>query len=537
MTTDDMELVRQYVAGQSEAAFAALVSRHTNLVYSAALRRVGNSQLAEEVTQAVFIILARKANTLSQHTVLSGWLYRMAGYVSGHAFKQELRRQRREQEAYMQSTLNDAETENLWRQLAPLLEETMLRLGQTDRDALVLRFFEGCDMKEIGAALGMSEEAGKMRVHRALEKLRAYFSKRGVNSTAATIAETISANSIQAAPAALIKTTTAVALAKGATASLSTSTLIKGALKLMAWTKAKTAIVAGAVVLLVGSSGVFIAEKMTGQTDAFEAEGVLEFGGIWKHTNQFKVFVEGDKWLIRTTPQNSPVGYYEDSYDGKYIYHYQKIGNQPDNGGLITASGVVEANDIPYNQADYVVPTWLAFGSAGYFDSLKGNAAKPFFDWAEPFASELKKLMIIDLKRAEQRPFVPTYIYCRELNRRYRAIQFTNFNGMFVPSEFVLESWRPGTDVTNPPDYFVHGTLTKISKLQDNQEFRPTLLERTYTEDMRFPGGGSATYVNTSKDWFATNSPQWQALSKMYNAKAGGLVWPRKRANITGVEP
>src|SRR5690348_2452140 len=100
MTTDDMELVRQYVADQSENAFATLVARHTNLVYSAALRRVGNSQLAEEITQAVFIILAQKAASLGDKTILSGWLYRTAGYVSGHAFKQELRRQRREQEAY-----------------------------------------------------------------------------------------------------------------------------------------------------------------------------------------------------------------------------------------------------------------------------------------------------------------------------------------------------------------------------------------------------------------------------------------------------
>src|SRR5258707_576748 len=98
-----MELVRQYVAGQSERAFTALVSRHTNLVYSVALRRVGDPQLAEEVTQAVFTILAQKAQSLGRGTILSGWLYRATCYVSGHAIKQELRRQQREQKAYMQS--------------------------------------------------------------------------------------------------------------------------------------------------------------------------------------------------------------------------------------------------------------------------------------------------------------------------------------------------------------------------------------------------------------------------------------------------
>src|SRR3954470_9790673 len=100
MPSDDMELVRQYVTGRSESAFAALVSRHANLVYSAALRRTSNPQLAEEITQAVFIILARKADSFGEKTILPGWLYRTACYVSGHALKREFRRQQREQEAY-----------------------------------------------------------------------------------------------------------------------------------------------------------------------------------------------------------------------------------------------------------------------------------------------------------------------------------------------------------------------------------------------------------------------------------------------------
>ncbi len=102
MATEDMELLRDYVARHSEQAFATLVSRHAGLVYSAALRQVENPQLAEEITQVVFIILARKAAQLSQHTVLSGWLYRAACYTAGSARKQEHRRQQREQEAYME---------------------------------------------------------------------------------------------------------------------------------------------------------------------------------------------------------------------------------------------------------------------------------------------------------------------------------------------------------------------------------------------------------------------------------------------------
>ena len=267
MTNDDMRLVREYASRQSESAFATLVSRHTNLVYSAALRQTRDPQLAEEVTQVVFIILARKAASLGAKTILTGWLYRTAGYVSGSALKRELRRQQREQEAYMQSEL-DARAGSTWKQLSPLLDEAMLRLGQTDRDALVLRFFEGRSLNEVGHALGASEDAAKKRVNRALEKLRNFFAKRGVSSTTAIIAETISAHSVQAAPVALAKAATAAAITKGAAASTSTLTLIKGALKIMAWTKAKTVIVVGASVLLAaGTTTVTIKEIAAHRVD------------------------------------------------------------------------------------------------------------------------------------------------------------------------------------------------------------------------------------------------------------------------------
>src|SRR5215469_11657724 len=137
MATDDMRLVRDYADGQSAQAFETLVARYANLVYSAALRQVRDPGLAEEVTQAVFIILAQKAGRFGPGTILSGWLYRTAGYVSGSVLKRERRRQFREQEAYMESTLN--QPDHAWKQISPLLDEALLRLGRTDRDALVLR--------------------------------------------------------------------------------------------------------------------------------------------------------------------------------------------------------------------------------------------------------------------------------------------------------------------------------------------------------------------------------------------------------------
>ena len=293
--TDDMTLLREYAGRNSEEAFAALVSRHVNLVYSVALRQVRDPHLAEEITQAVFIILTRKAKSLGPKTILPGWLCRTARYVSANALTTQRRRQRREQEAFMESTLNSGcaatsqpADENVWRQIAPLLDDALARLGQKDHDALVLRFFENKSLGEVGAAIGASEDTARMRVNRALEKLRKFFTKRGVDSTAATIAETISANSVQAAPVALAKAVTAVAIAKGAAASASTLTLIKGALKIMAWTKAKTAIVTAVIIVCVAGGGAGIyAYHSTHLKPADELQAALHIAkpatGMWQY--------------------------------------------------------------------------------------------------------------------------------------------------------------------------------------------------------------------------------------------------------------
>ncbi len=258
---DDMELVREYAARQSEQAFETLVSRNVGLVHSAALRQLRDPHQAEEITQTVFIILARKAGSLNPKIILPGWLYRTTRYVSAAAQKIQRRRERREQEAQMQAVMQDAQTDPAWEQISPLLDEAMAHLRDKDRDAIVLRYFQNRSLRDVGAALGVDEYAAQKRVARALEKLRAFFVKRGIDSTAATIAEAISVNSIQVAPALLAKTVTVVALAKGAAASASTLTLIKGALKIMAWTKMKTTVVAGAVLILAAGTTTVIVEK------------------------------------------------------------------------------------------------------------------------------------------------------------------------------------------------------------------------------------------------------------------------------------
>ena len=156
---DDIALLREFAAMESETAFAALVERHFNLFYSVALRSTGQPHAAQEISQAVFIILARKAKLFGAKTILSGWLYQTTRLTAANYLRTEIRRRNREQEAYMQSILNEPESE-AWRQIAPLLEDAMAGLGAKDRDAVVLRFFENKNLSEVGAALGASGGRG-----------------------------------------------------------------------------------------------------------------------------------------------------------------------------------------------------------------------------------------------------------------------------------------------------------------------------------------------------------------------------------------
>src|SRR5687767_8216069 len=213
---DDRVLLNEYVEHGSEEAFATLVARHVNKVYSIALRHTRNPHQAEEITQAVFVILAKKSRQLGKRVILSGWLCRTAQLSAVTFVRSEIRRARREQEAHMQNLSNESESD-VWAQIAPLLDAAMAGLSEADHDAVAMRFFDGKSMKEIGAVLGASEDATKMRVNRAVEKLRIFFTRRGIVLPVAALTAAISANAVQAAPAILAKTATAVAIADGAT--------------------------------------------------------------------------------------------------------------------------------------------------------------------------------------------------------------------------------------------------------------------------------------------------------------------------------
>jgi len=245
---DDMALLREYVLRNSERAFSTLVSRHIDLVYSAALRHVGNHHNAEEITQAVFVILARKARSLSPKTVLPGWLFRTARLTAANHLRGEIRRTRREQEAFMQSNSPD-DPNQLWQHMTPLLNDLVDSLREKDRNAVVLRFLKGKNYGEVAAALGSSEEAAQMRVSRALEKLRRLFAKRGVVISAAALSAVMMTQGTQAAPAGLAASVAAAAM-QGTAVTASTLTIVQGTLKIMAWTKLKFAVAAGVVAVL-----------------------------------------------------------------------------------------------------------------------------------------------------------------------------------------------------------------------------------------------------------------------------------------------
>ncbi len=249
---NDMALLREYDRLGSEEAFARLVKKHVHLVYSVALRRVGVPAHAEEITQVVFVILARKARSLRHDTILEGWLHETARLTALDFLRRERRRQHREQEAFMESSLHSQRDDRTWDRLAPLLDEAIGRLGSKDRNAVMLRFFKGSSVREVAETLGINENAAQQRILRAVEKMRLYFSKRGVAIPAAGITAAISAHSVQAAPGALAHSVTALAMAKGAGASASTLALIEGKSKLMTWINLKTGIVAGVAAAALG---------------------------------------------------------------------------------------------------------------------------------------------------------------------------------------------------------------------------------------------------------------------------------------------
>lgn len=269
MIANDHDLLEQFSREQSQDAFTALVNRHMNLVYSAALRQVRSPQLAEEVSQAVFTNLARNAAKLTLNTILSAWLYQVTRNAAIDVIRSEARRQARERIALQMSDLND--TPAGWTHIEPLLDEAMQSLDPPDRTALLLRYFENKSLKEVGEALGASEDAAQKRVQRAVERLREFFLQRKVTVGATGLVTLVSANAIQGAPAGLAAIVATGAVVASTSASTSAAVTIS---KVIAMTTFQKTIIAALVAGAIGA-GLYqarVASKLREQVQTLQQQ-------------------------------------------------------------------------------------------------------------------------------------------------------------------------------------------------------------------------------------------------------------------------
>ena len=239
----DPQLLRTYAESRSEAAFAELVRRHVDFVYSAALRMVCDSHLAEDVTQGVFVAFAKNAAQLTNRRVLSGWLHRTAQNIAAQTVRTIERRRAREQEAVAMNELLSDEPETVWEHIAPQLDEALCELNEGDRDALLLRYFERKSAREMAQTLGTTEDAAQKRVSRAVERLREFFAKRCITSTSAILTAVITGQAVTKAPEGLAAIITGSSLASAAAGAGTGFTIFK----FMGMTKLKVGLV-GAIV-------------------------------------------------------------------------------------------------------------------------------------------------------------------------------------------------------------------------------------------------------------------------------------------------
>lgn len=281
----EAQLLREFAASGSEAAFTELVKRHAGLVHAAALRQVGDPHLAQEVTQAVFLLLARKAGSFRPEVILLGWLMQATRFAANDLLRAERRRRHRETAAYeMNATTTDSneETARLWDQVAPVLDVSLEELREQDRSALLLRFFQNCTLAEVGAALGIAEEAARKRVARALDRLRDELQRQGVVTPSAALPGLLTNQAVGAPASELVDPTVLAALKPATAGSAKALALSKAVATEMAWTTARAwlAIAATALVLCGGAGWLGHEAWQRWQVRAVLADGDYRVAGF-----------------------------------------------------------------------------------------------------------------------------------------------------------------------------------------------------------------------------------------------------------------
>ncbi|HTB84842.1 MAG TPA: sigma-70 family RNA polymerase sigma factor [Candidatus Sulfotelmatobacter sp.] len=481
-TDNDSALLRQFAEESSEPAFAALVERHLNLVYSVALRHVRDPHQAEEIAQAVFIILARKAAGIRNLNALPSWLFQTTRLTANNFLRSELRRRNREQEAYMQSEWNESSAA-VWMQIEPLLDSAVGALGENDRRAILLRFYQGKTLPAVGEALGVSEAAAEKRVSRAVEKLRRFFGKKGVTVSAGIISMAVATNSVQAAPAGLVSGISTGAVIKGVAIGNSTAALVNGVLKAMAWSKVKIALAVGVALLLVPAAlttatllsthpvNPFL--RITGTAQIELLPGSPEI----VQTARYTILTDGKSYRITMDSKGS--GNLEnDFYDRRADYASDGtdvfvLSDQPYHRKL--ASGQMSAFAYPGRDLPDVPLTakaiWLAYCSRDYFEDPKHHTGFKLEDdfrmvWPPAVTnlvsyqagSSMPELItgwsrgVIASDRTDSRQPIRLVKLTQYPNgfkaMTFSAKNFTNIDGMTLPLRLELDTFFPKSPKT-----------------------------------------------------------------------------------------